>query len=265
MGTCAACCSPRCRSSLCCLARTFPDPFPASRPSCYRCYRLVRRRRCSLSQAQPRRKCHRVPHSLVPAKLHMSLARRQESPPRKMPPSSSMRTMIASCLFPFPHRCRAFAKWTPGRSPAGRDVTPLGGTLQLSQDRNLASATRTRPLKGAPPRGHPGGAAQFSLLINLKTAKTLGLTIPSSLLQRADQVIEGWTGGAFLSTLAGGLLSAVPRPLQHRQRGRPSDGVPEDDHVRGHAAHQAGSWVKILPRQAPLLHRVDTPQLEYLR
>jgi putative ABC transport system substrate-binding protein len=76
-----------------------------------------------------------------------------------------------------------------------KDHVAAGGLMSYSPDRRdlyrRGAVFVDKILKGARPDDLPvERATRFELVINLKTAKTLGLTIPPSLLARADQVIE---------------------------------------------------------------------------
>ena len=78
---------------------------------------------------------------------------------------------------------------------AGSDFARDGGLLSYGPDMDWRRAATyvDRILRGAKPGDLPvqlSSPSKFEMLVNLKTAKALGLTIPLSILARADEVIE---------------------------------------------------------------------------
>ena len=98
----------------------------------------------------------------------------------------------------YQHRARLAQLAANSRLPGmwgAREFAEAGGLMAYSTDfADLARRAATyvdKILRGANPGELPiEQPTRFELIVNLKTARAIGLTIPRSLLQRADHVIE---------------------------------------------------------------------------
>ncbi len=76
-----------------------------------------------------------------------------------------------------------------------RPYVDVGGLMSYGVDQSAmmerTAASVAKILKGAKPADLPlEQAAKFELVVNLKTAKAIGVTLPTAILLRVDHVIE---------------------------------------------------------------------------
>ncbi|HEV8612741.1 MAG TPA: ABC transporter substrate-binding protein [Gemmatimonadales bacterium] len=115
-----------------------------------------------------------------------------------MKKSHDQGVVVTSAAFMFVHRKAVIDLAAAHRIPAIYELQVFvepGGLMSFgvnaSEMQRRAAVYVDKILKGAKPGDLPiEQPTKYELVINLKTAKALGLTIPPSLLQRADQVIE---------------------------------------------------------------------------
>jgi putative ABC transport system substrate-binding protein len=89
----------------------------------------------------------------------------------------------------------ALANWIPTQASVGEMVQNAGILMSYGQDFldyfRKSAGYADKILKGAKPKDLPvEQPTRFKLVLNLKTAKAIGLAIPTSLLVEADEVIE---------------------------------------------------------------------------
>ena len=96
------------------------------------------------------------------------------------------------------HRAQIISAAAQNNVPAVYEVSYFardGGLLSYGNDvtdvLRRAATYADRILRGAKPGDLPVQfPTKFEMIVNLKTAKALGLTVPQSILLRADEVIE---------------------------------------------------------------------------
>jgi putative ABC transport system substrate-binding protein len=112
--------------------------------------------------------------------------------------SSSNGLLMASSPLVFAYRAKLCELSLKAKLPAitqFREMAEAGCVMsygiRISDGFTIAAGLADKILRGAKPRDTPAEQpTKFEFVINLKAAKALGLTVPQSLLARADEVIE---------------------------------------------------------------------------